>query len=137
MPISTFCDQNRLSHALRVPSAGYFPDYQYTIIKACPYRVTGIATAIMYQLNSYSAYLDPNYTPDQKLSDRNIHTALFYDLPVGLLHSNIIKRDDREVPQPKLAYQWHQEEEKTNHTRYALYQAMSLALSSLTRWVPY
>ena len=52
-----------------------------------------------------------------------VNTALFNDLPVEYLHNHIhvIKRDGREMPQQNIAYQWQQEELKTNHTRYTLY----------------
>ena len=46
-----------------------------------------------------SFYFDPNYTAGQQLTDHNIHTALFYYFSVELLHSHILKRDVREVPQ--------------------------------------
>ena len=73
--------------------------------------------AVCIKLNSHSAYFDPNYTACQKLTDHIIHTALFHDFPVELLHGHVLKRDGREVPQQNLDYQWHQEKEKrTRHT---------------------
>ena len=53
----------------------------------------------------------------EELTYHNIHTALFYDFPVELLHSHTLTSDGREVPQQNLDNQWHQGEETyTRHT---------------------